>query len=286
MMDDNELSKQIGNALRRAAALPPLDDPINDIYQPDELHLPALFWFVALISSERFPTTEFIKRPRKVAKELATIRKKIGGLRKHIEKLDEPTTAALNWAGSAEKVAYEKALETVEAPEDLPHVIDPTDYILLEEYQEWGVQILLDAMARLDVAAFDVESQLTGEAEDQNATKPSGSTRGRKKVLSKRNVAVAVAEYIAAATGKLPTFWKSKLPSGPFPQALDEIFKLLKLPSGIDNAGQHAIKTIKTTSRKFITNEQAILKFIPENELRAAARAAGMEWAPEKPKSP
>ena len=282
-MDENELCRQIGHAVRRAAGLPPLDDPINDILRPDELHLPWLGFFIGGISGERFPTLDHVKSPRKVAQELTTIRHILRDLQQHMAGLDEATTVALNWAGSMEKRAYKKALESVNAPEDLPPVLDPRDCLPGEQYDGWDVQAVLDTMARLEVAAAEVEKQLFADAVREVAEKPSGSTKGRKPGLNKRIVAIFVAEYIRAVTGNVPTFWKSRQPSGPFAKALAEIFKLLHLPRGIDRAAEQAIEATKGNPRKFPTNEDYLLLAIPEDEFRVAARAAGMEWAPDEP---
>lgn len=285
-MDENELYLQIGHALRRAAGLPPLDDPINEIARPDELHLPWLGFFIGGISRGQFPTPDHVKRPRKVAQELTAIRHKLRDLQQRMAVLDDTTTVALNWAGSMGNRAYKKALESANSHEDLPPVLDPRDYLPREQYDGWDVQAALDTMARLEVAATEVEEQLTADAISEVAEKPSGSSAGRKPNLNKRNVAVLVAQYIRAVTGNAPAFWKSDQPSGPFAKALAEIFNLLHLPSGIDRAAEQAIEATKGNPREFASNEWYILRVIPEGELRAAAREAGLDWAPDKPESP
>jgi hypothetical protein len=291
-LDDpiNELKQQIGHALRRAAGLPPLKDPVGDIMRPDELHLPWLGFFVASICGEQLPTPDHVKRPRVVAKQLEKIRYKLRDLQRLIAGLDEPTNLALQWAGSTENKAFKKALETIDDTEDLPPVLIPTDYVPLEEYQEWDMQIVQDTFARLDAAAAEVEKELTADAVRKVAKKPSGSNRGNKQNLNKRNVAVCVAGYIRGVTGNVPTFWKSKQPSGPFAKALVEIFKLLHLSHGIDRAAEQAIAAIKDDQREIATNEWFIKRAPQAAEeaqfiFRKAALAAGLDGALDEPES-
>ena len=286
MTVEHELHQQVGHALRRAAGLPPLEDPINDILRPDELHLPWLGYFVGLICNEQLPTPGLVKDPSKVAQELGTIRNKLRELQRLIVRLDEPTSFALQWAGSTENKAYTKAQETVDNPEDLPPKIYTTDYVPLDEYQEWNMKIVLGTFARLEAAAAEVEQKLTADAARKVANKLPDDKRDYARNLNKPNVAVLVAEYIQGVTGKVPTLWKSDQPSGPFAKALDEIFRLLHLSHAIDRAGEQAIEAIKNSPRKFVTNEWFIRQSIPEEEFRKAARAAGLDWAPDDPESP
>jgi hypothetical protein len=254
-MNDDELLKQICHELRRAAGLPRVENPLDWDVSAEELKLPWVGYYAGLIITHRGNSPDSQKRPDAVASELEKIRLKARELRRLVDALDEPTKLALTYAGGPVAAAYQKALKTVDNTEELGPVFDAEDFIPYEEAWEWDVDLVLESMARLDSAAAVVERQMRADAVDRLAERASGDARGRKPDHRKRDVAVAVANYLRAVTGKAPTIWKSAKPTGAFATALFKIFELLGLTKAIDRAADHAIETISRTSHEFASNE-------------------------------
>jgi hypothetical protein len=254
-MDDAELLKQICHVLRQAAGLPPVENPLDWDVSPKELKLPWVGHYAGLILAHRGDAPDSQKRPDAVASELEKIGRKARELWRLVEALDEPAKFALTYAGGPVASAYNEALKTVDHPEELGPVFFAEDYMPHEEAWEWDVELALDALWHLQSASSVVERELRADAAERLAARASGDARGRKTDLSKRNVAVAIANYLRAATGKPPTIWKSDVPTGAFAVALSKIFQLLGFTKAIDRAAEHAIQEVSATSHEFASNE-------------------------------
>ena len=212
-MDENELYRQIGHALRQAAGLPYEENPF--VLRPDEAHLPPLEAVVGMIEYLSVES-EILEHPSKVAGDLAAIRQHLKKLRMHVTGLDDMTI---------------RLLEHFIAPERVEYSLDDATRNRAET---------LSYFEQLESAVAKVE----GIAENERKRPP---VRGPRKIRE-RSIAHCVAYYVKRCTGALPKLSRrGSEPTGPYGRALCEIFVLFGLsPGSFQRAGEWAINNLKS----------------------------------------
>ena len=213
-MDENELYRQIGRALRQAAGLPYEENPF--VFRPDEAHLPPLEAMVIMIEGVSVES-EILERPGKVAGDLAAIRQHLKKLRTHFTGLDDMTIGLLQISTAPERVEYGLA--------------------------DGGARFRAETLSffeQLESAVAKVE----GAAENERKRPP---VRGPRK-NRERSIAIFVAYYIKWCKGVPPKLSRrGSEPTGPYGRGLRDILILLGLsPGSFQRAGEWAINNLKS----------------------------------------
>ncbi len=183
------------------------------------------------------------ENPKSVSDDLFKLRHSLRDLKRQILSIDQQAMFLINRHADPIFEQYKDKL-TNELYKDYPRENSNQAH---KEYREklnfpdhqTPIEATLEQMEQLEKGLTQALEEVDEEVRDRN-------DMGQLRTYAAKRVALGVAQYMYQVNGKIPGLWTGDHPSGPYANAVLEIFDILKIPSrSFQRAGEYAIKKLK-----------------------------------------
>ena len=227
---------QIACILRRAAGLPYSDTPASG-WREDGT--PEIFLIVCTIVESAAVGPKW-DRPESISDELYKLRYSFRDLKRQLLSIDKQAINIINTHSDPlwQQLVY-KINRNAYSSEELDLLDKEIQEKLDSPDHQTPIEVALEQMDRIEEGLTRTLEEVEEHARDRK-------DMGQPRTYAAKQVAFGVARYMYQVNGKIPGLWTGDHPSGPYANAVLEIFDILKIPSrSFQRAGEYAIKKLK-----------------------------------------